>query len=89
MNPRRPYLMFLVIIIALTMIALFAAMYVDITHDDTEPPATSTNPAAVHKPYAVPVDLPDGRTAVCVFNNAGALACEWPSPIVPTEAPGQ
>ena len=96
MTNRRPYMP---VVIALVTLAAIAVLIVYANRNDAdnghEPAPTPTSAPvtvtetrpndamAVHKPYAVPVELPDGRTAVCVFNNAGALACKWPDTPAP------
>ena len=98
MTNRRPYMPTLIVLVVIVAIVVLIVVTnrTDKAHEPAPAPITVTETRpddlgarAVHKPYAVPVDLPDGRTAVCVFNNAGALACEWPTPAAPIEAPAQ
>lgn len=88
MPNRRPYMPAVTALVALA--ALVGLISVTTYHDKaTEPepaPVGRLNDAvAVHKPYAVPVYLPDGRAVMCVFNNAGALTCDWSDVPAPTE----
>lgn len=82
------------VITILVVIAIAVLIFIEYRNNTADKPAPAPeveqgSPIAVHKPYAVTVDLPDGRTTVCVFNNAGAMSCEWPEPVVPAEAPVQ
>lgn len=91
MTNRRPYMP---AVTALVVLAGLVGLIVTTDHTDNDPapaptPVTTTprlnDAVAVHKPYAVPVYLPDGRAVMCVFNNAGALTCDWPDAPAPTE----
>ena len=80
MTTRRPYVAALVALIFLAAVCLIVAYplvrYAEPEHEYTDDPAATST--AVLKPYATTVELPDGRTAVCVVNGAGGLACEFP-----------
>lgn len=95
-TPRKTSPGGMLIVIVVAVLIVLIVLTVRAEHgDDTKPEPAEATPTvttpndavAVHKPYAVTVDLPDGRTTVCVFNNAGAMSCEWPEPVAPAEAP--